>query len=59
MKFRLDFVTNSSSSSYLAISVHSSEFVELMSQLQGPWRNGAPNIDKDNNTFVFSVDDVN
>ena len=59
MKFRLDFVTNSSSSSYLAISVHSSEFVELMSQLQGPWRNGAPNIDEEDNTFVFSVDDVN
>lgn len=59
MKFRLDFVTNSSSSSYLAISVQSSEFVQLISQLQGPWRNGAPSIDKEYNTFVFSVDDVN
>ena len=59
MKFRLDFVTNSSSSSYLSISVHSREFVELISKINGPWRNNAPNIDNKASSFSFIVEDVN
>ena len=60
MKFRKDFVTNSSSSSFIAIDVESEDFVELLSRfLDGLYLIFGNNIiiDKENNKMSLEYED--